>query len=229
MEATMRTCGLVCAAASLVLALGGDTLRGGSGQPATGDRIAGLIKQLGDDNFARREAASRELAAIGEPALAALRQAAASSDDLETRRRAEQIVREVTGRALARAAQLEFEALRGTWYSASTEAGGVRQSGENKADQHSFTGDQWVCKNGEAVVQAAMLRVIEVGDKLVKIDFVITEGFQKGDTWVGIYERSGDELKWCGGYVGEGRMRPTTMATRPGDGYFLRSLKRVRK
>jgi hypothetical protein len=34
-------------------------------------RVARLVRQLGDDKFAAREAAGRELEAIGEPALAA--------------------------------------------------------------------------------------------------------------------------------------------------------------
>jgi len=60
--------------------------------------------------------------------------------------------------------------------------------------------------------------------------FIVTTGVRSGDTWLAIYERSGDELKWCGGYVGQGLARPTTLATKPGDGgYFLRSLKREKK
>jgi RNA polymerase sigma factor (sigma-70 family) len=50
-------------------------------------RVAALIRQLGDDAFAKREAASKELEAIGVPALAALKKARAS-DDPEIRRRA---------------------------------------------------------------------------------------------------------------------------------------------
>jgi len=92
----------------LVIALGGKHLRGESGKQAQQDRIAGLIKQLGDDRFTRREAASRELTAIGEPAFPALRRAAASSEDPETRRRAEQIIRNVTRRILAVAAKKEL-------------------------------------------------------------------------------------------------------------------------
>jgi hypothetical protein len=51
------------------------------------ERVAALIRQLGDDAFAKREAASKELLAIGVPALAALKKARAS-DDPEVRRRA---------------------------------------------------------------------------------------------------------------------------------------------
>jgi hypothetical protein len=49
--------------------------------------IARFVKQLGDENFDKREAASKRLAEIGEPALDALHMAT-TSDDAEVRRRA---------------------------------------------------------------------------------------------------------------------------------------------
>jgi hypothetical protein len=77
-------------------------LRTQNGKKATADtkdeRIAALIRQLGDEKFAVRQAASNELEAIGEPALAALRKAAASGDNPEIRRRAEQLVRAIQPR-----------------------------------------------------------------------------------------------------------------------------------
>src|SRR5262245_46951460 len=51
-------------------------------------RIEALIKQLSDDSFVKREAASKALEKIGKPALAALRKAAEDSNDLEVRDRA---------------------------------------------------------------------------------------------------------------------------------------------
>jgi WD40 repeat protein len=51
-----------------------------------------LIKQLGNDAFEEREAASKALAAMGEAARPALLKAATGSDDAEIRRRAEQLV-----------------------------------------------------------------------------------------------------------------------------------------
>ena len=196
-------------------------LRGDSDRETEADRITRLIQQLGDDAFGKREAAGEELTAIGEPALAPLRKAAATNDDFEIRQRAAMIVRTI-------AAKQEIAGLQGTWHSTSTETDGVRQSGENKADRHFFSGDQWTCKNGETVVQTATIKIVEVTDKLVKIDFLIHDGTWKGDTWVGLYQRSGDELTWCGGY-GEPKARPTALATKPGDGYFLRTLRREKK
>lgn len=49
----------------------------GESQPSSVDR---LIKQLASDSFAEREAASRKLEAIGEPALEALQKATKHGD-----------------------------------------------------------------------------------------------------------------------------------------------------
>jgi uncharacterized protein (TIGR03067 family) len=225
----MRAYVFAAAVIGTILIYPAGVLRGEGTNETEGGRITRLIQQLGDDDFAKREGASKELGAIGEPALAALRKAAASSDDIEIRVRAEMIVREIAARRLAIAARKEIEGLQGTWHSMSTEIDGVRQSGENKADRHFFSGDQWTCKDGETVVQTATVKIVEASGELVKIDFLITDGSRKGETWVGLYQRGGDELKWCGGYIGEVKARPTTVATKPGDGYFLRSLRREKK
>ena len=217
----MRAYVFACAVIFTLLMSQSGALRGEASTETEADRIIRLIGQLGDDAYAKREAASRELEAIGEPALAALRKAAAASDDIEIRVRAEKIARGIS-------AKKEIASLQGTWHSMSTETDGVRQSGENKADRHFFSGDEWTCKDGETIVQTATIKIVEASDKLVKIDFLITDGSRKGETWVGLYQRNGDELKWCGGYVGE-KGRPTTLATKPGDGYFLRSLRRDKK
>src|SRR6059036_3602768 len=53
--------------------------------------IARLVKQLGSSDYRMRDAATKRLQEIGKPALDALNKAA-TGKDLETRRRAEQIV-----------------------------------------------------------------------------------------------------------------------------------------
>jgi len=66
--------------------------RGDSGKDGPADPHAGLIRQLGDDSFARREAASRSLVDVGEKALPSLRDAAAIGVNLEVRRRARDVI-----------------------------------------------------------------------------------------------------------------------------------------
>src|SRR5262245_29430935 len=53
-----------------------------------GDEVPKLIKQLGSDTFAEREAASRKLEALGEKVWYTLRRAAEETTDPEVRRRA---------------------------------------------------------------------------------------------------------------------------------------------
>jgi WD40 repeat protein len=59
------------------------------------EAIRELIKQLGDDAFDKREAAEKRLAALGEPALELLRQAARDATDAEVRQRAQRAVRAI--------------------------------------------------------------------------------------------------------------------------------------
>ena len=64
------------------------------------ERIARLIGQLGSPQFKERETAMRELDLIGDAALDALRKAAKASD-METLRRAGELVRRIQQRAAA--------------------------------------------------------------------------------------------------------------------------------
>jgi hypothetical protein len=79
-----------CAVIVMVVAARTDPVRGDSDEKAT--KIAGHIKQLGDDEFSQREAASAALETIREPALDAVRRVAASSKDAEVRWRATSIL-----------------------------------------------------------------------------------------------------------------------------------------
>jgi hypothetical protein len=93
----MRACTFLCVVIGLAFAAETGILRADPGKDAKTERMGALIRQLGHDEFAKRQAASKELEAIGEPALAALRKAAASSDSVETRQRAEQLIRAIIG------------------------------------------------------------------------------------------------------------------------------------
>lgn len=60
---------------------------------ASDDRdIERLVRQLGSDDFGKREAASNALNKVGKPALNALRKAAKGSDDAEVRSRAARLI-----------------------------------------------------------------------------------------------------------------------------------------
>lgn len=87
------------------------------------DEIRAWIEMLGSSDFAAREKASKQLADLGEGARAALEQAAEASDSLETRWRAEQLLRRLEGQTTRRLGEpgreatdkprVELDALRG--------------------------------------------------------------------------------------------------------------------
>jgi hypothetical protein len=70
-------------------------------EPADAGQIARLIGQLGSARYAEREAATKALNALGEPALVALQQAAQGKDP-EVRRRAHVLARQIEARREAR-------------------------------------------------------------------------------------------------------------------------------
>ncbi len=61
-------------------------------------QVERLVRQLGSESFAQREAAGKALDAIGEPALDALRKAASDSPDAEVRRSAKRLVKAIEAR-----------------------------------------------------------------------------------------------------------------------------------
>lgn len=61
-------------------------------EPPSSERIEQLIRQLGDESFARRKAATTALERIGMPALPALRKAASANKDSEVSKRAAELV-----------------------------------------------------------------------------------------------------------------------------------------
>lgn len=61
-------------------------------------KIDQLIRQLASKAFAQRAAASQALEAIGEPALESLRKAATVTDEIEQRRRIDNLIRRIEGR-----------------------------------------------------------------------------------------------------------------------------------
>src|SRR5262245_4247448 len=68
-EGSMRAYLVVGAVVGVTLAAQAGALRGDPGEGTGSEGIARLIKQLGDDAFTEREAAAKQLEAIGAPAL----------------------------------------------------------------------------------------------------------------------------------------------------------------
>jgi hypothetical protein len=157
----MRAGTFVCAVVALALVAGVGSLRGNSGKAAKADRVAALIKQLGDGAFAKREAASKELEDIGEPALAALRKAATSSDDLEIRRRAERIIQTIATRA---AIKRQLAAFKGKWNVEFTN--GVREMCQIRKDRTASVAEPLRTSNGKVEVEGGSVVILYQDDRV---------------------------------------------------------------
>lgn len=190
----------------------------GSGKDIDAERITSLIKQLGNDEFVKREAASKELNAIGEPSLEALRKAAASGDDAEIRRRAELLERAITGRIQAAAAKKDLEKLQGVWVLVSVERNAQAVPNQDKTVTMTFSANKWVCKGaGEGPFE-----LVDATKDPKKWNFNNTT---MGVTGYGIYLLDGDTFKYCAHDAGP-EARPADFTTKNGDGRYCLAWKR---
>jgi uncharacterized protein (TIGR03067 family) len=212
----MRRAAWVGLAISVVVVGARMPLRGSPDQKGPdAERIARLIRQLGDADFRKREAASKELTAVGEPALAALRTAAASDADPEVRHRAQGIIRTTMGRL----GDAELKRLEGTWLGVAQEENGNPAPGRHKVV---VAGGSSVATD-PAGVEAfrCTWRVIDPTAAPRQLDLVGPDG----RVFQAIYEYDGTKLRYCGSYVG----RPDTFSTKPGDGRYMATLRRAPK
>jgi sulfatase modifying factor 1 len=95
------------------------------------ERVPPLVKDLGAPEFAARERATEKLKAIGEPALPAVVEAAAS-DDPEVRARAQGLVRAIiSGARVSKSTKLEMRPI----YARTFEMGSPRDEASRRADE----------------------------------------------------------------------------------------------
>jgi uncharacterized protein (TIGR03067 family) len=124
------------------------------------------------------------------------------------------------------AAKKEMERLQGTWATVAIEVDGQQRAEDKKVEKLTLTDNKWVLKIDVEIAQEGTFKIVETGDKFMKVDFIVTGGFKQGDTWISIMQVDGERMKWSGCYVSESKARPKAFPTRDGDGYFLRTLKR---
>jgi len=211
----MRVYLVVAAVVGVILVAQAGTLCGDPGKETAADKIARLIRQLGNYAFAKREAASRELQATGAPALAALRKAAAASDDPEIRWRAQRI-----GEAIAETlTKAELAKLQGVWAVTSYEIEVKQLPGKDKRSTMTITGDTWVAKwakdDGGVQVESGILKIVNAEKSPLTVDFVHLDGPHKGSTVYAISRVDRDTFKLCYGVRAEDR--PTGFVTKAGD------------
>ena len=201
----MRACTAVGLVVGLIVTAQVGTIRGDPGKETETEKIARLIQQLGDGAFRKREAASKELDAIGEPALAALRKAAASSDAAEIRRRAERISDTIAARVAEAGAKAELAKFQGVW----------KQVGAGCTI--TIIGDKWVQKwpigDGRAHVHSGILKILNAGKTPLAVDWIHHAGSYVGSTTLTLVQVDGDTLKEC--WRGDG-VRPTEFAAKEG-------------
>jgi uncharacterized protein (TIGR03067 family) len=206
----MRTHAVVGGVVGIMLTAQLGILRSGPGEETESEKITRLVKQLGDDSFAKRETASKGLEAIGEPALDALRKAVASADDAEIRRRAEQAVQGITARLRAAAARKEVAKWEGSWEGDP----GVTMT---------IKGDRCTSSTPSTGPRTGTIRVIAVGEKVTQVDIFVEEGDTRGQTFRAIFRLDGETLHYCGTY---GEARPVEFKT--GGGNYHIPWKRVK-
>ena len=202
----MRTCPVAVLILAGTSSVGAASALGEPDMDVTAERIAGLIQQLGDKRFAKREAAGKELVAIGEPALGALRKASASPDP-EVRTRIERTIGSITANACER----ELTKMDGYWKTAD-------------AVWLKIDGNRWSSATPTWGPNGGVMWVVEIGQSFVAADMLVEYGPNKGQICQAIYKLEGNRLRCCSTY----------MATRAADfkpvaGYYVFDFSRGKK
>jgi uncharacterized protein (TIGR03067 family) len=112
------------------------------------------------------------------------------------------------------AADKELDKFQGTWtFVAQEENGKAVPAADLKDMTITFKDDKFTVKKGDQVVQAGTQK-LDAAKTPHTIDAMVTEGEGKGTTMLGIYEASGNTVKFC--FDPAGKMRPTSLKGGPG-------------
>ena len=207
-EESMRTYVVVSAMLGMMLATQADTSWREPGKETVNEKVARLIKQLGDNEFDKRETASKELEAVGVPALEALQKAEKCSNDPEIRRRAVLLVQEIVA---------EWQ---GTWEVVAHHADGTLTARNPPyTSRWSFEGLAVIGQTDidDRVTQSGKLKIIEASEHCYKVNYEITDGDGKGETLVGIADFKEGQLRFSFRRATSGKGRPDAFVTKAGD------------
>jgi uncharacterized protein (TIGR03067 family) len=120
----------------------------------------------------------------------------------------------------------EMERFQGTWKLESMEANGMKVPEETfKNSKLVIKGDQFTFSQGDVDYKGSFK--VDVAQKPKTIDITFTDGPEKGNTIVGIYELEGDTYKVC--LSENGKDRPKEFASKAGSGHVLEVLKREKR
>ena len=134
-----------------------------------------------------------------------------------------------TGLVLAGAGPAAAQAaLQGSWTATKAERDG-KAAADVVGHRLTFTGDRFEIrsKDGRTVVYTGTFRT-DQNAKPASIDFVNTEGTDKGKTWRGIYAFDGDTLTTCDNAPDVAKARPTAFEAKSGSGHILVTFARAR-
>ena len=121
----------------------------------------------------------------------------------------------------------ELERFQGTWKLESVEIGGMKMDTKVFEDVRLILeGDKFTHKEGKEPVHGTFK--VDVSKKPKTIDITFTDGPEKGNTVLGIYELDGDTYRVCLD-VAKKDMRPTKFESKKGTMLVLEVLKREKK
>src|SRR5262249_49136011 len=119
-----------------------------------------------------------------------------------------------------------MEQLQGTWKYVSLEENGKAVTDDQiKECTLTFNGDKWTMKQGDKVVQAGTYK-LEPSKSPKTYDAPVTEGEGKGTTLLGIYELSGDTLKFC--HDNSGKERPKEFKSKADSNVVVATVKKAK-
>jgi uncharacterized protein (TIGR03067 family) len=120
----------------------------------------------------------------------------------------------------------ELARFEGTWKWVVLEAEKTKLSEEElKHPRLKIMGDKFTVTEESGTFSGTFK--VDPSKKPKTIDVTVTDGQDKGKTYLGIYELEGDTYKVC--VDPEGKNRPTEFAIKPGSGHVLEVLKREKK
>ena len=126
------------------------------------------------------------------------------------------------------AAKKELNGFQGTWVLVSAERDGKKVSEDGKKIKLTITGTKHsLTEESTAVIGHRGTFLLDPAKKPKATDVVVTEGPDKGKTFLGIYELSGDDYKVC--FAPSGKDRPKEFASTPASGHVLQVWKREKK
>jgi len=121
----------------------------------------------------------------------------------------------------------ELERFQGTWMLESLEIGGMKMDTKMFKDVRLILeGDKFTHKEGKEPAHGTFK--VDVSKKPKTIDITFTDGPEKGNTILGIYELDGDSYKLCID-VAKKDVRPTKFESKKGTMLVLEVLKREKK